>query len=68
MYIVKLRYQSEVTIYLRSMKLVNLCDQHLNKFTSHGTVMLSYFLVVPMKQLNFSVKEGGGGEHRLIIQ
>ena len=24
MYIVKLRYQSEVTIYLRSMKLVNL--------------------------------------------
>ena len=41
------------------MKLVNLCGQHLNKFASHGMVMLSYFLVVPMKQLNFSVKEEG---------
>ena len=43
MYIVKLRYHSEVTIYLRSMKLVNLCGQHLNKFASHDMVMLSYF-------------------------
>lgn len=67
MYIVKLRYQSEVTIYLRSMKLVNLCDQHLIKFANHGVVMLSYFsVVVPMNQLNFSVKEDG--EHRLIMQ
>ena len=25
------------------MKLVNICGQHLNKFASHGMVMLSYF-------------------------
>lgn len=54
------------------MKLVNLCGQHLNKFASHDMVMLSYFLVVPMKQLNCSVKEGGGGGegggHGLIMQ